>query len=147
MRSIWAWSISFGMVVIAVKLYAATEQRDVSFRQVHREDGGRIQFRRVCSVDGQEVPYADVAKGYELPTGDLVVLTDDDFKERPLPTAKRIDVLHFAPAGQLDPILANKAYYLEPEPAGGRAYILFRDALEKSSRVAVAKVAIRPRAG
>jgi DNA end-binding protein Ku len=145
MRSIWAGSISFGMVVIPVKLYAATEQRDVSFRQVHREDGGRIQFRRVCSVDGEEVPYADVAKGYELPTGDMVVLTDDDFKELPLPTAKRIDVLHFAPAGQLDPILSAKSYFLEPESAGVRAYVLFRDALERSGRVAVAKVAIRQR--
>jgi DNA end-binding protein Ku len=145
MRSIWAGAISFGMVVIPVKLYAATEQRDVAFRQVHREDGGRIQFRRVCSVDGQEVPYADVAKGYELATGDVVVLTDDDLKELPLATAKRIDVLHFAPSGQLDPILANKAYYLEPEPAGVRAYVLFRDALERSGRVAVAKVAIRQR--
>jgi DNA end-binding protein Ku len=145
MRSIWAGAISFGMVVIPVKLYAATEQRDVAFRQVHREDGGRIQFRRVCSVDGQEVAYADVAKGYELATGDVVVLTDDDLKELPLATAKRIDVLHFTPSGQLDPILANKAYYLEPEPAGVRAYVLFRNALERSGRVAVAKVAIRQR--
>jgi DNA end-binding protein Ku len=145
MRSIWAGAISFGMVVIPVKLYAATEQRDVAFRQVHREDGGRIQFRRFCSLDGSEVPYADVAKGYELATGDVVVLTDDDLKDLPLATAHRIDVLHFSPAGQLDPILANKAYYLEPEPAGVRAYVLFRDALERSGRVAVAKVAIRQR--
>ena len=145
MRSIWAGAISFGMVVIPVKLYAATEQRDVAFRQVHREDGGRIQFRRTCSVDGEEVPYADVAKGYELATGDMVVLTDDDLKDLPLATAKRIDVLHFTPAGQLDPILANKAYYLDPDPSGVRAYVLFRDALERSGRVAVAKVAIRQR--
>jgi DNA end-binding protein Ku len=145
MRSIWAGAISFGMVVIPVKLFAATEQRDVSFRQVHREDGGRIQFRRVCSVDGEEVPYSDVAKGYELATGDVVVLTDDDLKDLPLATTHRIDVLHFSPAGQLDPILANKAYYLEPDPAGVRAYVLFRDSLERSGRVAVAKVAIRQR--
>lgn len=145
MRSIWAGAISFGMVVIPVKLYAATEQRDVAFRQVHREDGGRIQYRRICTIDGEEVPYSDIAKGYELPTGDVVVLTDDDLKELPLATAHRIDVLHFAPAGQLDPILASKSYYLEPEPAGVRAYALFRDALERSGRVAVAKVAIRQR--
>jgi DNA end-binding protein Ku len=145
MRSIWAGAISFGMVVIPVKLYAATEQRDVAFRQVHREDGGRIQYRRICTIDGEEVPYSDIGKGYELPTGDVVVLTDDDLKDLPLATAHRIDVLHFAPAGQLDPILANKAYYLEPEAAGVRAYILFRDALERSGRVAVAKVAIRQR--
>jgi DNA end-binding protein Ku len=145
MRSIWTGAISFGLVVIPVKLYSATEQRDVSFRQVHREDGGRIQFRRFCSVDGQEVPYSDVAKGYELATGDVVVLTDDDLKDLPLATAHRIDVLQFAPAGQLDPIMANKAYYLEPEPAGVRAYTLFKDALDRSGRVAVAKVAIRQR--
>jgi DNA end-binding protein Ku len=133
------------MVVIPVKLYAATEQRDVAFRQVHREDGGRVQFRRFCSLDGQEVAYSDIAKGYELATGDVVVLTDEDMQELPLATAKRIDVLHFSPAGQLDPILSNKAYYLEPEPPGVRAYALFRDALERSGRVAVAKVAIRQR--
>jgi DNA end-binding protein Ku len=145
MRSIWAGAISFGMVVIPVKLYAATEQRDVAFRQVHAEDGGRVQYRRFCSLDGQEVAYSDIAKGYELATGDVVVLTDEDLQELPLATAKRIDVLHFSPAGQLDPILSNKAYYLEPEPPGVRAYALFRDALERSGRVAVAKVAIRQR--
>lgn len=145
MRSIWAGTISFGMVVIPVKLYAATQQRDISFRQVHRADGGRVQYKRVCTVDGEEVPYADIAKGYELSNGDMVVLTEDDLKDLPLATAHRIDVLHFAPGEQLDPILANKSYYCEPEPAGVRAYVLFRDALEKSGRVAVAKVAIRQR--
>src|SRR5690242_21758673 len=145
MRSLWAGAISFGMVVIPVKLYAATEQRDVAFRQVHREDGGRIQYRRVCTIDGQEVAYSDIAKGYELATGDVVVLTDDDLQDLPPATAHRIDVLHFSPSGQLEPILANKAYYLEPEPPGVRAYVLFRDALERSGRVAVEKVAIRQR--
>jgi DNA end-binding protein Ku len=145
MRSIWAGAISFGLVVIPVKLYAATEQRDITFRQVHRADGGRIQFRRFCTLDGEEVPYADIAKGYELPTGDMVVLTDDDLAELPLVTAHRIEVLHFAPSGQVEPILANKSYYLEPESAGTRAYVLFRDALEKSAKVAVCKVALRQR--
>src|SRR5260370_34996560 len=101
MRSIWAGAISFGMVVIPVKLYTATEQRDVSFRQVHRADGGRVQFRRFCSVDGEEVPYSAVPKGYELPTGAVVRLTDEDRADRPLPTAHRTDGLHFAPAGHL----------------------------------------------
>ncbi len=145
MRSIWAGAISFGLVVIPVKLFAATEQRDITFRQVHRADGGRIQFRRFCTLDGEEVPYADIAKGYELPTGDMVVLTDDDLAELPLVTAHRIEVLHFAPSAQVEPILANKSYYLEPESAGARAYVLFRDALEKSGKVAVAKVALRQR--
>src|ERR1700747_1919337 len=145
MRSIWAGAISFGLVVIPVKLYAATEQRDITFRQVHRKDGARIQFRRFCTLDGEEVPYSDIAKGYELPTGDMVVLTEDDLKDLPLATAHRIDVLHFAPPGHLAPILAGKSYYLEPDKSGVRAYALFRDALERSGRVAVAKVAIRQR--
>ena len=98
MRSIWAGAISFGLVVIPVKLYAATEQRDITFRQVHRKDGARIQFRRVCTLDGEEVPYSDIAKGYELPTGDMVVLTDEDLADLPLVTAHRIEVLHFAPS-------------------------------------------------
>src|ERR1700689_3881270 len=145
MRSIWAGAISFGLVVIPVKLYAATEQRDITFRQVHRKDGARIQFRRVCTLDGEEVPYADIAKGYELPTGDMVVLTDEDLADLPLVTAHLIEVLQFAPSAQVEPILAAKSYYLEPEPAGTRAYVLFRDALEKSGKVAVAKVALRQR--
>src|SRR3984885_10416314 len=145
MRSIWTGAISFGLVVIPVKLYAATEQRDITFRQVHRADGGRIQFRRVCTLDGEEIPYSEVAKGYELPTGDMVVLTDEDLAELPLVTAHRIEVLHFAPSGQVDPIYAAKSYYLEPEATGARAYVLFRDALEKSGKVAVAKVALRQR--
>jgi DNA end-binding protein Ku len=145
MRSIWAGAISFGLVVIPVKLYAATEQRDITFRQVHRKDGARIQFRRVCTLDGEEVPYSDIAKGYELPTGDMVVLTDEDLSDLPLVTAHRIEVLHFAPSAQVEPIMVNKSYYLEPEAAGTRAYVLFRDALEKSGKVAVAKVALRQR--
>jgi DNA end-binding protein Ku len=145
MRSIWAGAISFGLVVIPVKLYAATEQRDITFRQVHRKDGARIQFRRVCTLDGEEVPYSDVAKGYELPTGDMIVLTDEDLADLPLVTAHRIEVLHFAPSSQVEPIYAAKSYYLEPEQAGVRAYALFRDALENSGKVAVAKVALRQR--
>src|SRR5215831_1765649 len=145
MRSMWKGAISFGLVMIPVKLYAATEQRDVTFRQVHREDGGRIKFRRFCSIDGEEVPYADVAKGYELPDGEMVVLTDDDLAELPLPTAHSIEVVNFTPAEQVDTILANRAYYTEPEPAGVRAYALLRDALERSGKVAIARVALRQR--
>ena len=145
MRSMWKGAISFGLVMIPVKLYAATEQRDVTFRQVHREDGGRIKFRRFCSIDGEEVPFADVAKGYELPDGEMVVLTDDDLAELPLPTAHSIEVVNFTPAEQVDSILANRAYYTEPEPAGVRAYALLRDALERSGKVAIARVALRQR--
>ncbi len=145
MRSIWKGTISFGLVTIPVKLYSATEQRDISFRQVHRIDGGQIKFRRVCSVCGEEVPYADVAKGYPLPTGEMVVLTDDDFADLPLATGRAIEVLQFTPADQIDPILFAKSYYLEPEAVGVRPYVLLRTALERSGRVAVVKVALRQR--
>jgi DNA end-binding protein Ku len=145
MRSMWKGAISFGLVMIPVKLYAATEQRDVTFRQVHRVDGGRIKFRRICTVDGEEVPFADVAKGYELPDGEIVVITDDDLAELPLPTAHSIEVVSFTPADQLDPMLYARTYYTEPEPAGLRAYALLRDALERSGKIAIARVALRQR--
>lgn len=145
MRSMWKGAISFGLVMIPVKLYAATEQKDIAFRQVHRVDGGRIRFRRVCSVDGEEVPYEDVAKGYELPDGEMVVLSEEDMADLPLASSKSIEVMHFTPAEQLDPILFNRSYYIEPEATGVRAYALLRDALERSDKIAIAQVALRQR--
>jgi DNA end-binding protein Ku len=145
MHSMWNGAISFGLVMIPVKLYAATEQRDVAFRQVHKADGGRISFRRICSVDGAEVPFEQVAKGYELPDGEVVLVTDEDLADLPLPTTHSIEVLNFVPADQLDPILCARSYYLEPEPTGARAYVLLRDALERSGKVALARVALRQR--
>ncbi|GAA3233160.1 non-homologous end joining protein Ku [Nonomuraea helvata] len=145
MRSIWKGAISFGLVTIPVKLYSATEQKDVSFHQVHREDGGRIRYKRVCTVDGEEVPYSDIAKGYELASGEMVVLTDEDFEGLPLTTSRRIDVLQFAPAEQIDPIYFAKSYYLEPDAQGAKPYVLLRNALESSGQVAVVKVALRQR--
>ncbi|WP_182887765.1 Ku protein [Microbispora sp. H10885] len=145
MRSIWKGAISFGLVTIPIKLYSATEQKDVSFHQVHREDGGRIKYKRVCSVDGEEVQYSDIAKGYELPTGEMVVLTDEDFADLPLTTSRRIDVLQFTPAAQIDPIYFAKSYYLEPDGQGTKPYVLLRDALERSGQVAVVKIALRQR--
>ncbi|MCG5216643.1 non-homologous end joining protein Ku [Streptosporangium soli] len=145
MRSIWKGAISFGLVTIPVKLYSATEQRDVTFHQVHREDGGRIKYKRVCTVDGEEVAYADIAKGYELATGEIVVLTDEDFEDLPLSTSRRIDVLQFSPAEEIDPIYFAKSYYLEPDAQGAKPYVLLRNALERSGQVAVVKVALRQR--
>jgi DNA end-binding protein Ku len=145
MRSMWKGAVSFGLVMIPVKLYTATEQKDIAFRQVHREDGGRIRFRRFCSIDEQEVPYEDIAKGYELSDGEMVVLTDEDMADLPLPTTRNIEVVQFCPADQLDPILFNRSYYVEPETAGTRAYCLLRDALEESGKIAIAQVALRQR--
>jgi DNA end-binding protein Ku len=145
MRSIWKGSISFGLVSIAVKVYSATEEKDIAFHQVHRDDGGRIKYKRICSLDGEEVAYNDIAKGYELPDGDVVVLTDDDLAELPLTSSREIDVLQFVPLDQVDPIYFNKSYYLEPDARATKAYVLLRDTLEKSGRVAVVKVALRRR--
>jgi DNA end-binding protein Ku len=145
MRSIWKGSISFGLVSIGVKVYSATEEKDIAFHQVHREDGGRIKYKRVCSVDGEEVAYNDIAKGYELPDGDMVVLTDEDLAELPLTSSREIDVLQFVPLAQVDPIYFNKSYYLEPDERAAKPYVLLRDALEKSDRVAIVKVALRRR--
>ncbi|WP_406312119.1 Ku protein [Streptosporangium sp. NBC_01639] len=145
MRSIWKGTVSFGLITIPVRLFGATERRDVAFHLVHGEDAGRIRFRRVCQVCEEEVPFADVAKGYELPSGDMVVLADDDFEDLPLSSSRRIEVLQFTPADQIDPIMLDKAYYLEPDDAGVRPYVLLRDTLERSGLVAVVKVALRQR--
>ncbi|GAA2491882.1 non-homologous end joining protein Ku [Winogradskya humida] len=145
MRAIWKGAVSFGLVSIAVKLYSATEEKDIRFHQVHRTDGGRIKYQRTCSVDGEVVSYDDIAKGYDIGGGEMVVLTDDDFADLPLTTSRAIDVLQFVPAEQIDPLLFAKAYYLEPEGQAAKPYVLLRDALTESDRVAVVKIAIRQR--
>ncbi|MDP9865201.1 MULTISPECIES: non-homologous end joining protein Ku [Streptosporangium] len=145
MRSIWKGTVSFGLITIPVRLFGATERRDVTFHLVHGEDGGRIRFRRFCQVCEEEVSFADVAKGYEFPNGDMVVLAGDDFEDLPLSTSRRIEVLQFSPADQIDPILLDKSYYLEPDAVGVKPYALLRDALERSGLVAVVKVALRQR--
>jgi DNA end-binding protein Ku len=145
MQTIWKGTVSFGLVSIPVRLYAATEERDVSFRQVHVEDGGRIRYKRVCEKDGAEVAYKDIAKGYELPDGQMVVLTSEDFASLPLPSRKTIDVLQFVPGESIDPVYFAKTYYLQAEGPGSKPYVLLRDALLNADRVAVVKVALRNR--
>ncbi|GHJ57020.1 non-homologous end joining protein Ku [Micromonospora chersina] len=145
MRAIWKGAVSFGLVSIGVKVYSATEEKDIRFHQVHREDGGRIRYKRTCSVCGEEVTYDDIAKGYDIGGGEMVILTDEDFAELPLTTSHAIDVLEFVPAEQVDPILYNKAYFLEPEGSATKPYVLLRDALADSERVAIVKVALRQR--
>ena len=145
MRAIWKGAISFGLVTVPVKLYSATESHDVTFRQVHAKDGGRIKYQRVCSLDGEEVAYADIAKGYETDDGEMVILTDDDLAELPVSSSKEIAVEKFVPSDQIDPMLLEKSYYLEPDAAGVRPYALLRDALRESDRVAVVTVSLRTR--
>ena len=144
-RAMWKGAVSFGLVNVPVKLYSATEDHDISFRQVHREDGGRIHYKRVCSVDGEEVSYDDIAKGYETEDGEMVVITDDDLKNLPNQSSKEIAVEKFVPADQIDPMLLDRSYYLEPEKGAAKAYALLRDALEASDRMALVAVAIRNR--
>ncbi|HEX7355597.1 MAG TPA: Ku protein [Mycobacteriales bacterium] len=146
MRAIWKGAVSFGLITIPVRVFRATEERDVSFHQVRRSDGSRIKYKRVAAADGEEVSYADIAKGYELPGGETVILTDDDLADLPLTTSRAIEVDAFVPLEQVDPIYFERSYYLEPE--GGQAlkpYALLRDALEQSGRVAIVKVALRRR--
>ncbi|MBA2716110.1 MAG: Ku protein [Propionibacteriales bacterium] len=145
MQAIWKGTISFGLVTIPIKVYSATEERNISFRQVHEADGGRIRYKRVCEVDGEEVPYSDIGKAYELPDGRLVVLTNEDFGELPLPSAKAIEVLEFVPAEQIDPLYFSKAYYLAADGVGAKPYVLLRDSLTKTGQCALVKVAIRTR--
>ncbi|MFE6649003.1 Ku protein [Nocardioides sp. NPDC057772] len=145
MRAIWKGAVSFGLVSVPVKLYSATESHDVSFRQVHKADGGRIRYQRICSIDGEEVPYSEIAKGYETEDGEMVVLTDDDFANLPTTSSREIAVEKFVPSDQIDPMLFEKSYYLEPENTGIKPYALLRQALLEADRVALVTVALRQR--
>ena len=145
MRAIWKGAVSFGLVNVPVRLYSATENHDVQFRQVHREDGGRIKYKRTCSIDGEEVAYDDIAKGYETEDGDMVILTDEDFKDLPSKSSKEINVEKFVPTEQIDPMLLDKSYYLEPDKSATKPYVLLREALESEGRMAVVTVSIRTR--
>ncbi|WP_447001751.1 Ku protein [Saccharothrix isguenensis] len=145
MRSVWRGAISFGLVTIGVRLYTATEEHDFRFHQVHREDGGRVRYKRVCQVCGEEVAYADIAKGYELDDGRVVVMDSEDFDKLPVNTDHAIDVLEFVPVDEVDPIYFQKSYYLEPDKAATRPYVLLRTALERSGQLAVVKITIRQR--
>ncbi|MEU4443804.1 Ku protein [Actinosynnema sp. NPDC050801] len=145
MRSVWRGAISFGLVTIGVRLYTATEEHDFRFHQVHREDGGRIRYKRVCQVCGEEVAYADISKGYELDDGRVVVMDAEDFDKLPIKTDHAIDVVEFVPVEEVDPIYFQKSYYLEPDKAATRPYVLLRTALERSGQLAVVKITIRQR--
>ncbi len=145
MRAIWKGAVSFGLVNVPVRLYSATENHDVQFRQVHREDGGRIKYQRVCSIDGEQVSYDDIAKGFETEDGQMVVLTDDDLAQLPVSSSKEIAVDKFVPSSQIDAMLLDKSYFLEPDKGSAKPYVLLRDALRSTDRVALVTVSIRTR--
>lgn len=143
MRSIWKGSIAFGLVNVPVKVYTATEDHDIRFHQVHAKDGGRIKYDRVCTVCGQSVKFADIDKQYESPEGEKVVLTDDDFAKLPVAEKHEIPVLQFVPSEQIDPILYDKTYYLEPDSTTPKAYVLLAATLERIDRTALVHFTLR----
>jgi len=143
MRSIWKGSVAFGLVNVPVKVYAATEEKDVRFHQVHEEDGGRIRYKRVCEICGKTVEFADIAKAYESDDGKTVVLTDEDFAQLPSSNSREIEVSSFVPADQIDPLYYDKSYYLEPASTSTKAYVLLLRTLEQTDRIAIVNFALR----
>ncbi|WP_407837222.1 Ku protein [Streptomyces sp. DSM 116496] len=146
MRSIWNGAISFGLVSIPIKLVNATESHSISFRQIHIGDGGRVRYRKVCELDGEEVPTAEIGKGYEEADGSIIPITDEDLAQLPIATAKTIEIVSFVPADQIDPLQMDAAYYLAASGAtAAKPYTLLREALKRSRKVAIAKYALRGR--
>jgi DNA end-binding protein Ku len=142
-RSMWKGAISFGLVTIPVAVYPATEEKTLRFNQLHDDDGGRIRMKRTCSLDGEEVPYEHIVKGYEYEKDRYVILTDDDFDAVPVASSRAIDIVQFVELEEIDPMLYKKSYYLVPEETGAKAYALLREAMSRDNKVGVAKVSFR----
>ncbi|MFD9531544.1 Ku protein [Streptomyces sp. NPDC060010] len=146
MRATWKGAISFGLVTIPVQLFTATEEHDIPLRQVHGKDGSRVRLRRVCEAEDVEIPYHEITKGYEAPDGSMIMLSDEDLADLPLPSKKLIDVLAFVDASTIDPLMFSKAYYVgTSDRAAAKPYALLREALTESGQIAVTKIAIRSR--
>ena len=135
--------MAFGLVNVPVKVYSATEEKDVRFHQVHAQDGGRIRYKRTCELDGEVVEYADIAKAYESDDGRTVILTDEDFAQLPANATREIEVASFVPADQIDPLYFDKSYYLEPASTSTKAYVLLMRTLEQTDRIAIVNFALR----
>ncbi len=143
MRAMWKGAVAFGLVNVPIKLYAATEDHDVRFHQVHAADGGRVKMLRTCSVDGKPVEYKELAKAYESETGQVVIMEDADFEGLPVPGMREIEVVEFVPSDQVDPVLFDRSYYLEPEARALKPYVLLREALAATDRTALVRVVLR----
>ncbi|NNC10377.1 Ku protein [Planctomonas sp. JC2975] len=142
MRAIGKRVIAFGLVNVPVKIYSATEDHDVSLHQVHDKDGGRIRYQRRCEIDGEIVPYEHIVKAYD--SGDqTVVLTDEDLSSLPEERSNEIEVVEFVPDDQVDPIMFERSYFLEPDSRSSKAYVLLRQTLEATNRTAIVKFALR----
>lgn len=143
-RAIWKGAISFGLVSIPVKVVSAIgSEHSVKFHQMHQSDQGRVRYRKVCELDGQELGAGDIVRGYQSADGRTVVVTDEDLADLPLPTARAIEVHGFLTEDTVDPLHLGKPYYLAPDTAGAKPYVLMREALRRSGKAAVAKLAMR----
>ncbi|WP_128382404.1 Ku protein [Streptomyces cavernae] len=141
-HAIWSGAISFGLVTIPVRVISATESHNISFHQYHLEDMARIRYRKICDIDGQVLTEDEIGKGYELSKDQIIAVSDDELADLPLPTAKAIDVVAFVPYESIDPIRIGDGYYLSPDgPVAGKPYALLRQALERTSKAAIAKFA------
>ncbi|BBX68485.1 non-homologous end joining protein Ku [Mycolicibacterium psychrotolerans] len=143
MRSIWKGSIAFGLVNVPVKVYSATQDHDIKFHQVHAKDNGRIRYKRVCELDGEEVEYRDIARAYDSDDGQTVIISDDDIATLPEERSREIEVLEFVPAGDLDPLMFDRSYFLEPEGKSSKSYVLLAKTLMETDRVAIVNFALR----
>jgi DNA end-binding protein Ku len=143
MRSIWKGSIAFGLVNVPVKVYSATEDHDIKFHQVHAKDNGRIRYKRVCEVCGEVVEFRDIARAYESDDGHMVVITDEDISTLPEERSREIEVLEFVPAGDLDPMMYDRSYFLEPDGKSSKSYVLLAKTLMETDRVAIVHFALR----
>ncbi|WP_349897921.1 non-homologous end joining protein Ku [Parafrigoribacterium soli] len=142
MRPIWKGSIAFGLVNVPIKVYSATEDHDVSLHQVHDKDGGRIKYQRRCEVCGRIVDYEHIDKAYA--EGDrTVILSDEDLKTLPAGRSKEIEVVEFVPSDQIDPIMLDRSYFLEPDSRSPKAYALLRRTLEETDRTAIVHFSLR----
>ncbi|MGA6155692.1 Ku protein [Stenotrophomonas sp. NPDC087984] len=146
MRSIWNGNISFGLVSIPIKIYPATEDHSISFRQIHTRDGGRIRYRKVCELEDTPVESSEIGRAYEDADGALVPITEEDLAALPLPTTHTLEIEAFISASEIDPLQMGDAYYLGTTgAAGAKPYTLLREALKRSEKVAIAKYAHRGR--
>jgi len=145
MRSLWKGAITFGLVNVPVALYPATTRTDLSFRQLHAKDAAPIAYRRICTAENVEVPWPEIAKGYEYAKGEFVVMTEDDFKNADVDANQTIDIRDFVPADAIDFTYFEQPYYLEPTAPGAKAYALLREALKRSGRVGIATFVLRQR--
>lgn len=145
MRAIWKGSISFGLVNIPVALHTATKTEELKFRLLRKSDMSPINYKRVAEMDGREVPWDEIVKGYEYEKGKFVVLNEADFKRVDLEATDTIDIVDFVDLAEINPIFFHKPYYLAPQKGGAGAYALLRNVLAKANKTGIAKVIIRTR--